>query len=128
MPDADLDVVLVQQPHHRRLAVAGGDDADAEIQFFFAHRDLDPAVLGAPSFGDVQLGENLDAGGDGAQQAAGRAIAFDQHAVDPVADADAILERLDVDVRSPQLNGFLDQQLHQPDDGGAVLVDRLAAR
>ena len=36
------------------------------------------------------------------QQPARRAVALDQHAVDPVADPDAVGERLDVDVAGPQ--------------------------
>ena len=49
---------------------------------------------------------------------------FDQHAVDPVANPHAVLERLDVDVRGPQLHGLADHELHQPHDRGAGFVDR----
>ena len=52
-----------------------------------------------------------------------RAVALDQHAVDPVADADPVLERLDVDVGGPQLHGLGDHQVHQPHDRGAGFVD-----
>ena len=48
---------------------------------------------------------------DRGQQAARRAVALDQHAVDPVADPDAVGERLDVDVAGPQADGFLDDQV-----------------
>ena len=71
LPQADLDVVLVQHPHDDRLPVVGGDDAHPKVEFLLAHGDLDPAVLGAASLGDVQLGENLDAREDGAQQPSG---------------------------------------------------------
>ncbi len=90
-------------------------------------RDLDPAVLGPAAFGDVHLGQNLDAREQGPQQPAGGAVALDQHAVDAVADADPVLERLDVDVRGPQLNRLGNQQLHQPDDRGAGFVDDFVA-
>ena len=46
-----------------------------------------------------------------------------QDAVDPVADADDFLERLDVDIRGPKLNGLLDHELDQADDRGAVFID-----
>ena len=103
--------------------MVGRDHADAEVELLVADGDLDAAVLGAAAFGDVDLGENLDTRQEGAQQPPGGAVAFDQHAVDAVADPDAILERLDVDVGGPQLHRFGDHQLHQPDDRGAVLVD-----
>ena len=38
---------------------------------FSPTRDLDPPVLGAPALGDVDLGQNLDAGEDRPQQPAG---------------------------------------------------------
>ena len=73
------------------------------------------------------LAMNLDAREHGAQQPPRGAVALDQHAVDPVADPDAVFERLDVDVRRPQLHGLADDQLHQPDDRGAGLVDDFVA-
>ena len=90
-----------------RLAVVGREHADAQVEFLAADGDLDPAVLGAALLGDVDLRHDLDAGEHGAQQPAGRAVALDQHAVDPVADADPVLERLDVDVGGPQLHRLL---------------------
>ena len=126
LANAHLDAVLVQQPHDDRLAVVGRDDADAQVEFLLAHGDLDPAVLGASAFGDVEFGQNLDTREDGTQQSPGGAIAFDQHAVDPVPDADPVLERLDVDVRRPQLHGLLDHQVDQPHDRGTVFVHHVA--
>ena len=56
------------------------------------------------------------------QQPARRAVALDQHAVDAVADADAVGERLDVDVAGAQADRFLDDQVDELDDGGIALV------
>ena len=127
LPDADLDVVLVQEPHHARLAMVGGQHADPQVELLAAGGDLDPAVLAAAAFGDVHLGQNLDAGEQGPQQPPRRAVALDQHAVDPVANPHPVFERLDVDVRGPQLHRLADHQLHQPHDRGAGLVDVFAA-
>ena len=44
--------------------------------------------------------------------------------VDSVANADPVLERLDVDVGGPQLDRLGDHQLDQPHDRGTALVDR----
>ena len=95
---------------------------------------LSPTVtLIRPSWGRRRsamsiLARILMRGQDRAQQPAGGAVALDQHAVDPVADADPILERLDVDVRGPQLHGLGNDQLHQPDDRGTRLVDDFGRR
>jgi hypothetical protein len=49
-----------------------------------------------------------------------------QHAVDPVADTDVLLLRLDVDVRRPVLHRLGDEQVDQLDDRGVLhhLPDR----
>ena len=107
------------------LAVVGGDDADPKIQLLFADGDLDPPVLGASSFGDVHFGQNLDARQNRPQQTSGRAVPFHQDAVNSVSNAHAILEGLDVDIRRPQLNGFLNHHADQPHDGSTGFVDQL---
>ena len=63
----------------------------------------------------------------GTQQPPRRAVALDQHAVDAVANAHAILERLDVDVRGPELHRLANHQLHQPHDRRAGFVDDFVA-
>ena len=83
---------------------------------------LDTAVLGPALLGDVDAPHDLDAGDHRGQQAARRAVALDQDAVDAVADADAVGERLDVDVAGPQADRFLDDQVDQLDDRGVAVV------
>ena len=122
LPDADLDVVFVEDPHHDRLAVVGGQDADAEIVVFAVGGELDPAVLRAAALGDVELGENLDAGEHRPQQAAGRVVALYQTAVDAVADADPVFEGLDVDVARPQLHRLGDDQINELHHRGIGVV------
>ena len=58
------------------------------------------------------------------QQPARRAVALDQHAVDAVADADAVGERLDVDVAGPEADRFLNDQVDELDDRGVALLAR----
>ena len=91
-------------------------------------------ILMRPSWGRrfsamSMLAHDLDARDHRGQQAARRAVAFDQDAVDAVADADAVGERLDVDVAGPQADRFLDDQVDQLDDRGvAVVADGRHAR
>ena len=54
------------------------------------------------------------------EQPARRAVALDENAVDAVADADAVGERLDVDVAGAQADGFLDDQVDELDDGASL--------
>ena len=50
-----------------------------------------------------------------ARQPAGRRLHLVQHAVDAVADAQLVLERLDVDVRRARLDGAADQLVDEAD-------------
>ena len=52
----------------------------------------------------------------------GDAVALVADAVDPVAQADTVFERLDVDVRGPAHDRFLDDLVHQPDDRGVIFL------
>jgi len=120
--DADHDVAAVEDAHDARLAVAGGQHAHPEVVMFFAETDLDAAVLAAALFGDVHVGHDLDAGKKRHEQLAGRVFALGEHAIDAVADPDALGERLDVDVAGPVVDAFLDDEVHQADDGRVALV------
>src|SRR5688500_8744857 len=107
--------------------MVGGNDADAEVELLFPDGHLNPPVLGASALGDIHLRQNLDAGDDGAEEPAGRTVAFVQDAVNSITDADDLLERLDVDVRGPKLHRLLNHELYEADDGGAVLVNGFAS-
>ena len=70
VPDADLDVVAVENTHDDRLAVVGRQDADAQVEVLAADAGLDPAVLGTPFLGDVDPAHDLEAGDQRAAAAA----------------------------------------------------------
>ena len=78
--------------------------------------DLDAAVLRQAALGDIQLGHQLQARDDGGLQLARRRFLVEEHAVDAVADAEFLLERLDVDVAGALLDGLRDHGVHQADD------------
>ena len=88
---------------------------------------LDAAVLRPALLGDVDDAHDLDTREHRRQQTARRAVALDQHAVDPVADADAVGERLDVDVAGPQADRLLNDEVDQLDDRGVAVVRRRPA-
>ena len=49
-------------------------------------------------------------------------VAFDQDAVDSVANAHPVAERLDMDVRGPWADRFLNDQVDQLHDGGVAFI------
>ena len=122
LADADADVVLVEDPHHHRLAVVGRQHADAEVVVFAVGGELDAAVLRAAALGDVELGEDLDAGEHRPQETARGIVALDEPAVDAVADPHAVFERLDVDVAGPELHRLDDDQVDELHDRGVGVV------
>src|SRR5437899_1534385 len=79
-----LVVVAVEDSHHDRLAVRRREDADTQVDVLTGHEDLDAAVLGPPLLGDVDESHDLDPADDRAEEPSRGAVAFHQHAVDPV--------------------------------------------
>ena len=75
-----------------------GRDRDAKIDLRSADRQLDAAILRKPPLGDVEPSHDLDARHDRGSESAGWRLDLAQSAVDAIADAKVILERLDVDV------------------------------
>jgi hypothetical protein len=137
--DADADAVRPQDTQHARLAVVRGQRADAEVDVVLVDAELDAAVLREALLGDVDAGHDLDAADQRGLHLDRDAVALDALAVDAVADADAVLHRLDVDVARPVAHGLGDHRLHELDDrrlrrvvgdvgADAVDVDRLVDR
>ena len=74
------------------------------------------AVLRQPALADVERGHDLDAAGDRGEQVLRHFQRLVQPAVDAVADPQAALGRLDVDVAGAFLDGVVDDVVDQPDD------------
>src|SRR5216117_2526801 len=72
-------------------------------------------ILGPQPVGDVELRHDLDTGDQGDPGRARDLHHLPQHAVDPVADGDPALFRLDVDVARAGQNPLGDDQVHEPD-------------
>ena len=78
----------------------------------------EPAVLGEAPLRDVEVRHDLDARQDGRLHLLGRVHHVVEHAVDPVAHAEDLLVRLQVDVRGALPDGVGDDQVHEPDRRG----------
>ena len=110
----------VEHPHDDALAEHRGQHADAEIDRVAADGQLDAAVLRHAALGDVEIGHHLDAGGDREGQMARRRHHFVQHAVGLDADAELVLERLEVQVAGVVLDRQQQHHVEQLADRGAV--------
>src|SRR5688572_28919134 len=86
----------VEQTHDDALAKKRGQRRYAKIYFAADGLDLDAPVLRQPAFGDIELRHQLHAGDDGGFQIATRRLLIVEHAVDALADAKLLLERLDM--------------------------------
>ncbi len=80
----------------------------------------DAAVLRDALLGDVEVGEDLDARGDGGDRVRGHRRGLLEHAVDAVADAQLLLVGLEVDVGAAAVDGLLDDPLDHLDDRGVL--------
>ena len=87
-----------------------------------AKEQLDGAVLGQAFFRDVEMAQNLDARNDGGLKALDlrRHGDFLQHAVNAVTDAEFLLERFEMNVRSAQLDGVGKDLVDEFDDGSVL--------
>ena len=93
--------------------MVGGEHAHAKIVILAVGRELDPAVLRAAAFCDIQLGEDFDAGKNGTEETAGRVVSLHEPAVDAVANPHAILKRLDMNVAGAEHHGLGDDEVDE---------------
>jgi hypothetical protein len=77
------------------------------------HRDPGAAVLRPQPVGDVQSGDDLDAGDERQPRRPRDLHHLAQHAVDAVPDGDAALLRLDVHVTRARVDPLREDQIHQ---------------
>ncbi len=125
--EVEGDGGAVQHAHHDAFAAHGGQDRDAQVDLAAADGELDAAVLREAPLGDVEVGHDLDARGDGEREVLWRGDHLVEHAVDAVADLELVLERLEVDVGGLVLDGLQQHEVQQPPHGRRVghLLDAL---
>ena len=121
--------LLVQDTQHHALAVAGRDGRDAHVHRAAGDPQADAAVLRQALLGDVELRHDLDARDHQRRHGALGLQHFAQHAIDAEAHDQAVLERLDVDVRGVFLDRLREHGVDQADDRRVVVaVEQVAAR
>ena len=121
---------LFEQTHDDALvAAARRDGADADVEALAGDLLGDAAVLREALLGDVERALDLDAADDAVHEGARRAARDVELAVDPVADDDLLLLRLDVDVARALLHRLQEERVDPADDGRLVVgVEDVARR
>ena len=97
-----------------------GSTLTREVDRVPAHGQPDAAVLRQAPLGDVQVGHDLDARGDGEGQVPRRRHHLVQHAVGADADLELVLERLEVQVAGVVLDRQQQHHVQQLAHRGAV--------
>ena len=110
----------VQHADDHAFAEHGRQDADAHVHRVAADVQLDAAVLRQAPLGDVQVGHDLDAAGDGHGQVARRRHHFVEHAVAAIAHLVFVFKRLEMDVAGLVLDGQQEHHVDELADGGGV--------
>ena len=126
--DAGGEIGFIEHAQHDLLAVHRGHDGNAQVVVLAADADAHAAVLGQTAFGDVQAAHDLEARGQRQLHLLGRRRGVHQHAVDAVAQAQHLFERLDMNVAGAVLDRLDQNQVGQLDDrrffaGGGELVE-----
>jgi len=112
----------VEDTHDDAFAEDHRDDADTEVYLSIADLDLEAAVLGDAAFGDVEIGENLDAADDGGLKLTdlGRNIGIAKDAIDPVANHKVVFIGLDVNVARSLVDRLEQDFIYKLDDAGIL--------
>ena len=112
-----LQVGLVKKTHDDLLAKQGREAGNTEVHVLSAAElDLDATVLGQTTLGNIQLGHDLDTGGDGIFQLEGRFHDLIQDAVNAVTHPEHLLVRLDMDIAGFFPDGILQDGIDHLDN------------
>ncbi len=119
--EVEADVAAIEHANDAAFAEHGGQDADAHIDGVAADVEFDAAVLRQAAFGDVEIGHDLDARGDGHGEMARRRHHFIEDAVAAIAHLVFVFERLEMDVAGAILDGQEHDHVEQLADGSGIL-------
>ena len=114
--------LLVQDSEDDPFAVCGRQRRDPHIHFAATDTQCDSAILGHALLGDIEFRHDLDAGNQERREGAFGPHDFAHDAIDPKANGEIPLERLDVHVRRILADRLRQQRVDQADDRGVVLL------
>ena len=125
--ELEQGAAAVEQPQDDLLAPDRGHGRDPDVERSTVDGHLDLAVLRSPTLDDVHLGHDLDPAAQRLRDRCRELGRVVQRTVDPEADADLAVLRLDVDVGRALADRLRDDALHHLHDRRVVvdLVDAL---
>ena len=113
---------FIQQTGYDLFAVNSRQGGNTEVDVLVLHSDVEAAVLGNAVLRDVQTAHDLDAGNDAGLQITGDRHDIAHQTVDPHADLQFVLPRLQMDVTGAFGDGALNDGVYQADGGGVADV------
>ena len=124
-PEAgEVEALLAKEAKADIFAVNARDGGDADIDRLACDFEGDAAILRAAALGDVERGHDFQAGDDGILEeldALGHG-GLVEHAVDAVADAEVLAERLEMDVGGALLEALAEDLVHELHHRGLGIV------
>ena len=117
----------VEKPHDALLAPNGGDGRHPDVDLLAVDLRAQLSVLWSATFDDVHAGHDLDSADQADAHGRGKRQDLLEGTVDPVADPDAELRRLDVDVGRPVAHRLGEDSADHLDDRRIVLDDSSGA-
>src|SRR3989339_121040 len=116
--EIDIKTALVKDTKNDTLPEQGGQGGNPEIHGPVPPQlDPDPAVLGDPPLGDIELGHDLYSGIQGILDGKGQVHGLVQGAIHAVAHLKGFLIGLDVDIAHPVVDRLDQDTVDQLDDG-----------
>ena len=117
----DQGILRVQKAQNDPFPVPGRQGRHAHIDGAPPDRQGDPAILRQALFRNVEPRHDLDAGDNGRSQLPRRCQHLDEIPVDPVANGQMILKRIDMDIGCTPFDGLMDQAVNQTDHWRIIL-------
>ncbi len=131
--EAETHAGAIEHAQHDAFAMHRRHGGHAQIELAALDARLDPAVLRQPALGNVQLRQQLQSRDDGRREPRLDDFGRVDDPVDAIAHMQAVVERLEMDVRSAQVGDAADEHVDQADDrrlAGQVaqVLDEIACR
>jgi len=118
--EGDQGAAAVQDTQDDFLSPEGGEGGHTQVDDAIINSGGEAAILREAGLGDVALREDLETRDDEALHLLIQRGVGHQAAVDAVPDLDAVLARLDVDIRGAEADGIAKQDAHDLDNRSGV--------